>query len=75
MDEDEARSALQKQYDVPRETMARLDAFADLLRQSNQQQNLVSAASLDHLWQGEREASCRSLCNNSPFVGHAKLRS
>ena len=31
--------------------MERLDAFGALLREENQRQNLVSAASLDHLWQ------------------------
>lgn len=31
--------------------MARLDQFTGLLRAENAQQNLVSAASLDHLWQ------------------------
>ena len=30
--------------------MARLDAFTDLLREENQRQNLVSKASLDHVW-------------------------
>ena len=46
MTEEEARAAL----DVPRETLLRLDAFAALLREENQRQNLVSRASLDHLW-------------------------
>ena len=50
MDEDEARAWLQRSFDVPRETMARLDAFAALLREENARQNLVSAASLDSLW-------------------------
>jgi 16S rRNA (guanine527-N7)-methyltransferase len=30
--------------------MERLDAFANLLREENQSQNLVSKASLDHVW-------------------------
>ena len=47
MDEAEARLAL----DVPRETLERLDAFEALLRCENERQNLVSKASLDHLWQ------------------------
>jgi 16S rRNA (guanine527-N7)-methyltransferase len=46
MTEEEARAAL----DVPRETLRRLEMFADLLREENQRQNLVSRASLDHLW-------------------------
>ena len=50
MNEDEARAWLQRSFDVPRETMSRLDAFAALLREENARQNLVSAASLDSLW-------------------------
>lgn len=50
MDESGARAWLQREFDVPRETMARLDAFADLLRAENDRQNLVSRASLDTLW-------------------------
>jgi 16S rRNA (guanine527-N7)-methyltransferase len=47
MDEAEARERL----DVPRETMARLEAFVALLRRENERQNLVSRASLDTLWE------------------------
>ena len=47
MEETEARDML----DVPRETMERLDAFADLLRLESERQNLVSKASLESLWQ------------------------
>jgi 16S rRNA (guanine527-N7)-methyltransferase len=37
--------------DVPRETLERLERFADLLREENERQNLVSRASLADLWQ------------------------
>ncbi|MBV8686660.1 MAG: 16S rRNA (guanine(527)-N(7))-methyltransferase RsmG [Alphaproteobacteria bacterium] len=47
MDEAEARRRL----DVSRETLERLDAFVALLREENERQNLVSKASLDHLWE------------------------
>jgi 16S rRNA (guanine527-N7)-methyltransferase len=47
MDETEARRRL----DVPRETIERLEAFIAVLREENQRQNLVSAASLDTIWQ------------------------
>jgi 16S rRNA (guanine527-N7)-methyltransferase len=50
MDEAGARAWLARQYDVPRETMERLDAFAAMLREENERQNLVSRASLDQLW-------------------------
>lgn len=50
MDEATARAWVATEFDVPRETLARLDAFADLLREENGRQNLVSKASLDQLW-------------------------
>jgi 16S rRNA (guanine527-N7)-methyltransferase len=50
MDEAVARAWLAREYDVPRETMERLDSFAALLREENERQNLVSRASPDHLW-------------------------
>jgi 16S rRNA (guanine527-N7)-methyltransferase len=46
MTEEEAREAIT----VPRETFERLDLFATLLRSENERQNLVSRASLEHLW-------------------------
>lgn len=46
MDEAAARAAL----DVPHETLEALEAFAALLREENQRQNLVSRTSLDQLW-------------------------
>ncbi|HEY0011890.1 MAG TPA: 16S rRNA (guanine(527)-N(7))-methyltransferase RsmG [Allosphingosinicella sp.] len=51
MREDEARSWLEQAFDVPRETLARLDEFERLLREENQIQNLVSRITLDQLWQ------------------------
>jgi 16S rRNA (guanine527-N7)-methyltransferase len=50
MDEADARSWVEQCCDVPRETMARLDAFAALLREESLRQNLVSKASLGQLW-------------------------
>jgi 16S rRNA (guanine527-N7)-methyltransferase len=50
MDEANARAWIERHFDVPRETMARLDAFAALLRDENERQNLVSKASLGQLW-------------------------
>jgi 16S rRNA (guanine527-N7)-methyltransferase len=47
MDELAAKANL----DVPRETLERLEAFADLLRRESEHQNLVSKASLETLWQ------------------------
>ena len=50
MDELQARAWLERSFDVPRETMERLEAFQALLREENERQNLVSKASLDHFW-------------------------
>jgi 16S rRNA (guanine527-N7)-methyltransferase len=50
MGEGDARAWVAHEYDVSRETMERLDGFAVLLREENERQNLVSRASLDHLW-------------------------
>lgn len=51
MDEASARELVRRLFDVPRETMERLDAFAALLRAENERQNLVSKASLGAVWQ------------------------
>jgi 16S rRNA (guanine527-N7)-methyltransferase len=51
IDEGEARSRVEAEFNVPRGTMDRLDAFAALLREESGRQNLVSKASLDTLWQ------------------------
>lgn len=48
MNESEARAWLRDT--VPRETMARLEAFAALLTEESGRQNLVSRSSLDRLW-------------------------
>ena len=50
MDAGQARTWVEQTFRVPRETMRRLDAFTDLLRDENQRQNLVSKASLDDVW-------------------------
>lgn len=50
MEEGEARAWVERRFDVPRGTMAALDAFAALLREESTQHNLVSKASLDQLW-------------------------
>ena len=50
MDESEARCWVERECNVSRETMARLDDFAALLREENERQNLVSRGTLDQLW-------------------------
>ena len=51
MNEADARCFLEREFAVSRETMAKLDRFAGILRTANQSQNLVAAASLDQLWE------------------------
>lgn len=48
--EDEAKELLLTSFDVPRETLATLDRFVQLLKQENARQNLVAHASLEHIW-------------------------
>src|SRR5688500_2826127 len=57
MDEAEAKARL----DVPRGTMERLEGFIALLRDENQRQNLVSSASLEHIW-------TRHVCDSAQLV-------
>jgi 16S rRNA (guanine527-N7)-methyltransferase len=48
--EAEAKEWLERELDVPRETIARLDKFAALLTRENEHQNLVSRSTLPTLW-------------------------
>ena len=50
MEETEARAWVERSFDVPRGTMDRLDAFAALLREENERQNLVAKSSVSQLW-------------------------
>ena len=50
MDEAAARNWVEQEFDVPRETMGKIDAFIALLKEENERQNLVSRASLGRLW-------------------------
>ncbi|MFO1240799.1 MAG: 16S rRNA (guanine(527)-N(7))-methyltransferase RsmG [Sphingomonadaceae bacterium] len=50
MTEDEAREWLIRHFDVSRETMIRLEAFGAAVIQENQNQNLISAATVSSIW-------------------------
>jgi 16S rRNA (guanine527-N7)-methyltransferase len=50
MDEQAARSWIEREFDVPRETMAALHELEAMLRCENERQNLVSRGSLPHIW-------------------------
>lgn len=62
MDEGEARAWVERACNVSRETMAKLDAFALLLRAGNERQNLVSRGTLDQLWLRHIADSAQLLC-------------
>lgn len=64
MDEADARAWTERECDVPRETMARLDAFTELLRRENESTNLVSRASLDQIW-------CRHIADSAQLLRFA----
>jgi 16S rRNA (guanine527-N7)-methyltransferase len=53
---------------VSRETFDRINVYADQLRRENAQQNLVSRASLDHLWERHVLDSAQ-LVRFEPFPG------
>lgn len=48
MSEDEARAWIDSH--VPRETIARIEAFAGLVLQEMPRQNLIAASTADHIW-------------------------
>ena len=50
MTEEEAQSWLSATFDVSRETQERLEAFIAFLKVEAQLQNLISAATLEHIW-------------------------
>ena len=50
MTEEEARTWLEQNFDVPRETWQRLEAFVAFLKVEAEAQNLISASTLDHIW-------------------------
>jgi 16S rRNA (guanine527-N7)-methyltransferase len=49
MTEDEAKAWL-RDSDVPRETMACLDRYVDILITENDRQNLIAPSSVEHIW-------------------------
>lgn len=50
MTEDDARAWLKDKFDVSRETIDKLDAYATLVRDGQQTQNLISASTLPTFW-------------------------
>ena len=50
MTEDEARTWLDQNFNVSRETWEKLEAFITFLKVEAARQNLISASTLDHIW-------------------------
>jgi 16S rRNA (guanine527-N7)-methyltransferase len=74
MTEDEARDWLATQFDVPRgaqspkgETWEKLEGFVAFLREEAVKQNLVSAATLDHIW-------ARHIVDSAQLLLHAPAK-
>ena len=51
MTEEDAKGWIEANFNVPRETLVGLEAFADFLRSENERQNLVSRGTLDRIWE------------------------
>ena len=64
----DARTAFAAEYDVSRETLARLDRYAELLAEWQQRMNLVGASTLPHMWNRHFSDSAQLL----PLAGLAK---
>ena len=56
------------QRDVSRETFEKLEQYVTLLREENRRQNLVSAATLEHVWDRHILDSAQ-LIQHEPFAG------
>ncbi|GLV22401.1 ribosomal RNA small subunit methyltransferase G [Sphingobium sp. TomMM35A] len=50
MTEDEAKTWLKANFDVPRETWARLDSYVQMLLAEMDQQNLIAESTREHVW-------------------------
>jgi 16S rRNA (guanine527-N7)-methyltransferase len=50
MDEAEARNWIESRLDVSRETLGRLQSFAQCVIDENERQNLISRATIAHIW-------------------------
>ena len=50
MTEDEAKAILSTAFNVSRETLEKINLYIEMLKKEMQNQNLISAASLDHIW-------------------------
>jgi 16S rRNA (guanine527-N7)-methyltransferase len=75
MTEEEAKGWLTDNLDVSRGTWQRLEAFVAFLREEAEQQNLISAATLDHIWARHIVDSAQLLSFDPPQGGWLDLGS
>jgi 16S rRNA (guanine527-N7)-methyltransferase len=68
MKDEEAKGWLNENFDVSRETSELLDSFVAFLRREAGQQNLISAATLDHIW-SRHVVDSAQLLRFAPEVG------
>lgn len=68
MTEDEARAWLQAQFDVSRETWARLETYAAMLLEESERQNLIADSTWKNLWTRHIVDSAQLLLH-APRVG------
>ncbi len=72
MTEQEAQDWLRKNFDVPRETWEKLEAFLALLAEEMLLQNLISKSSADHIWDRHVVDSAQLLMH-APKDGNGKI--
>lgn len=65
---DDARAAFATEFDVSRETLARLDRYAELLAEWQERMNLVGPSTLPHIWDRHFRDSAQLL----PIAGPGK---
>lgn len=63
MTEEEARAWLNAQFDVPRETWGRLDAYVAILLAAMDEQNLIAQSTRPHIWARHIVDSAQLLCH------------
>lgn len=63
MTEDEARSWLANNLNVPRETMTKVHEFIDHLKAASTTQNLISASTVPRIWERHVVDSAQLLCH------------
>jgi 16S rRNA (guanine527-N7)-methyltransferase len=72
MSEDEAKVWLQTQFNVSRETMARLEGYVTLLLDEGERQNLIADSTRKHVWARHIVDSAQLLLHAPPVHADAQ---